>query len=193
MGPVFSNTNRALGSGRRESLAAVYNEIFDFTFPRTRLVSVWVCVWHPALAPTLAGRQSGRRSRRGLRPDYCRLLCHGNNEYINSAIGLAGSRGHHDLLQRPHRGSPHPRHLSRLDLGGRGRGGLGFSRQPIRPLGAGCLCDRAREGRRLVRRQNVEGVGDSDRHRSPLFDRLDWCWIAHPFGSSLRPPCTRSS
>ena len=33
MGPVFSNTNRAIGSGSRQSIGKVYDEIFDFTFP----------------------------------------------------------------------------------------------------------------------------------------------------------------
>jgi O-antigen/teichoic acid export membrane protein len=49
MGPVFSNTNRAVGRGIRQSVAAVYNEIFDFTFPWYALISIWVWLWHPIL------------------------------------------------------------------------------------------------------------------------------------------------
>ena len=69
MGPVFSNTNRAVGSGNRESLAAVYNEIFDFTFPWYTLVSVWICLWHPVLLRLWLGSTLGvRQSRRFLFP-----------------------------------------------------------------------------------------------------------------------------
>jgi O-antigen/teichoic acid export membrane protein len=49
MGPVFSNTNRAVGRGIRESVAAIYNEIFDFTFPWYALISIWIWLWHPIL------------------------------------------------------------------------------------------------------------------------------------------------
>jgi O-antigen/teichoic acid export membrane protein len=49
MGPVFSNTNRAVGTGNRQSLAAVYNETFDFTFPWYLLVSFWTVLWHSIL------------------------------------------------------------------------------------------------------------------------------------------------
>jgi O-antigen/teichoic acid export membrane protein len=59
MGPVFSNTNRAVGSGSRESLAAVYNEIFEFTFPWYALVSIWIAVWHPVLLRFWLGDKLG--------------------------------------------------------------------------------------------------------------------------------------
>ncbi len=49
MGPVFSNTNRAIGRGIRESVATIYNEIFDFTFPWYALISIWIWLWHPIL------------------------------------------------------------------------------------------------------------------------------------------------
>jgi hypothetical protein len=49
MGPVFSNTNRAVGRGIRESVATIYNEIFDFTFPWYALISIWIWLWHPIL------------------------------------------------------------------------------------------------------------------------------------------------
>jgi len=49
MGPVFHNTSRAVGSGNRDSIAAVYNEIFDFTFPWYALLSIWVVLWHPVM------------------------------------------------------------------------------------------------------------------------------------------------
>lgn len=59
MGPVFSNTNRAVGSGNRESVASVYDEIFDFTFPWYALVSIWVFVWHPVLLRVWLGADLG--------------------------------------------------------------------------------------------------------------------------------------
>jgi O-antigen/teichoic acid export membrane protein len=59
MGPVFSNTNRALGSGDRDSVAAVYNEVFDFTFPWYALVSIWVWLWHPVLLRLWLGDKLG--------------------------------------------------------------------------------------------------------------------------------------
>jgi O-antigen/teichoic acid export membrane protein len=59
MGPVFSNTNRAIGSGSRESLASVYNEMFDFIFPWYSLVSVWIWIWHPVLLRCWLGDQLG--------------------------------------------------------------------------------------------------------------------------------------
>jgi O-antigen/teichoic acid export membrane protein len=59
MGPVFSNTNRAVGSGSDKSLAAVYNEIFDFTFPWYTLVSIWVWIWHPILLRVWLGETLG--------------------------------------------------------------------------------------------------------------------------------------
>jgi O-antigen/teichoic acid export membrane protein len=49
MGPVFSQTNRAVGGGDPASPAAVYDETFNFTFPWYLLLSVWVAVWHPVL------------------------------------------------------------------------------------------------------------------------------------------------
>ena len=59
MGPVFHNTSRAVGSGSRETLAAVYNEIFDFTFPWYALVSIWVAAWHPVLLHVWLGDKLG--------------------------------------------------------------------------------------------------------------------------------------
>lgn len=59
MGPVFSNTNRAVGQGDRGSVAAVYNEVFDFTFPWYALISIWVCLWHPVLLRLWLGDQLG--------------------------------------------------------------------------------------------------------------------------------------
>jgi O-antigen/teichoic acid export membrane protein len=59
MGPVFSNTNRAVGRGSRESLASVYNEVFDFTFPWYVLISVWTWLWHPILLKVWLGETLG--------------------------------------------------------------------------------------------------------------------------------------
>jgi O-antigen/teichoic acid export membrane protein len=60
MGPVFSNTNRAVGSGERTSLAAVYDEVFDFTFPWYALVSIWIWIWHPVLLRLWLGSGLGQ-------------------------------------------------------------------------------------------------------------------------------------
>jgi O-antigen/teichoic acid export membrane protein len=57
MGPVFSNTNRAVGRGSRKSIAAVYNEIFDFTFPWYVLISIWIWIWHPAFLRLWLGQR----------------------------------------------------------------------------------------------------------------------------------------
>jgi O-antigen/teichoic acid export membrane protein len=59
LGPVFSNTNRAVGSGNRNSIAAVYDEMFDFTFPWYALVSIWIAVWHPVLLRLWLGKELG--------------------------------------------------------------------------------------------------------------------------------------
>jgi O-antigen/teichoic acid export membrane protein len=57
MGPVFHNTSRAVGSGSRETVASVYNEIFDFTFPWYAFASIWIAVWHPVLLRVWLGHQ----------------------------------------------------------------------------------------------------------------------------------------
>jgi O-antigen/teichoic acid export membrane protein len=59
MGPVFHNTSRAVGSGNRESIAAVYDEIFDFTFPWYALVSIWGSIWSPVLLRLWLGEKLG--------------------------------------------------------------------------------------------------------------------------------------
>jgi O-antigen/teichoic acid export membrane protein len=59
MGPVFNQTNRAVGSGDRASAASVYNQTFDFTFPWYLLVSVWVAIWHPVLLRLWLGSELG--------------------------------------------------------------------------------------------------------------------------------------
>jgi O-antigen/teichoic acid export membrane protein len=59
MGPVFSNTNRALGSGNKGSVVAVYNEVFDFTFPWYALLSIWTWIWHPVLLRLWLGDKLG--------------------------------------------------------------------------------------------------------------------------------------
>ncbi len=47
MGPVFHNTNRALGSGDTTGAAAVFDEFFAFTIPWYFLACSWVAVWSP--------------------------------------------------------------------------------------------------------------------------------------------------
>ena len=59
MGPVFHNTNRAIGRESRESIAAFYNEIFNFTFPWYALLSIWVWLWHPVLLRLWLGENLG--------------------------------------------------------------------------------------------------------------------------------------
>jgi O-antigen/teichoic acid export membrane protein len=59
MGPVFHNTSRALGRESQQSVAAVYNEIFDFTFPWYVLASIWIWVWHPVLLRLWLGDKLG--------------------------------------------------------------------------------------------------------------------------------------
>jgi O-antigen/teichoic acid export membrane protein len=59
MGPVFHNTNRAVGRESRESIAAVYNEVFNFTFPWYALLSIWIWLWHPILLRLWLGQSLG--------------------------------------------------------------------------------------------------------------------------------------
>lgn len=59
MGPVFHNTSRAVGRENRESVAAVYDEIFDFTFPWYALLTIWVWIWHPILLRVWLGKDLG--------------------------------------------------------------------------------------------------------------------------------------
>ena len=59
MGPVFSHTNRAVGGGRQESFAAIYDETFKFTFPWYALVSIWAAIWHPVLLRLWLGAELG--------------------------------------------------------------------------------------------------------------------------------------
>jgi len=59
MGPVFHNTNRAVGRGSRESVAAVFNETFDLAFSWCAFISVWVWLWHPVLLRLWLGQHLG--------------------------------------------------------------------------------------------------------------------------------------
>jgi O-antigen/teichoic acid export membrane protein len=59
MGPVFHNTSRAVGRGSGESVAAVYDEIFNFTFPWYALISIWAWLWHPVLLRLWLGQHIG--------------------------------------------------------------------------------------------------------------------------------------
>lgn len=47
MGPVFFQTNRAVGKGAREQAAAIFNETFDWTFGFYALGAIWTIFWHP--------------------------------------------------------------------------------------------------------------------------------------------------
>ncbi len=59
MGPVFHNTSRAVGRGSSESVAAVYNDIFSFTFSWYALIAVWTCLWHPVVLRLWLGQHVG--------------------------------------------------------------------------------------------------------------------------------------
>ena len=49
MGPVFHNTSRAVGGGRVLSAAAIYDEMFTFTFGWYLLAAIWTAIWHPVV------------------------------------------------------------------------------------------------------------------------------------------------
>ena len=57
MGPVFHNTSRAVGGGDPKSIAVVYDEIFDFTFPWFALAAIWATIWHPVLLRLWLGNE----------------------------------------------------------------------------------------------------------------------------------------
>jgi O-antigen/teichoic acid export membrane protein len=46
MGPVFCNTSRAVGAGDAVSVAAIYNEVFQFLFGWYLLICTWSATWH---------------------------------------------------------------------------------------------------------------------------------------------------
>lgn len=47
MGPVFHNTNRALGEGGARTPASIFDEMFRFTLDAYLLAVIWLAVWHP--------------------------------------------------------------------------------------------------------------------------------------------------
>ncbi|HEV2318978.1 MAG TPA: MATE family efflux transporter, partial [Verrucomicrobiae bacterium] len=49
MGPVASQTSRAVGQGDREKAAAIFNESFNWTFGFYALGAIWTIFWHPIL------------------------------------------------------------------------------------------------------------------------------------------------
>lgn len=60
MGPVFHNTNRALGGeGTQTSPAAIYNETFHFVIGWYALVATWAAVWHPVVLTAWLGATRG--------------------------------------------------------------------------------------------------------------------------------------
>ena len=61
MGPVFHNTSRAVGGGHKLSAAAIYDEIFEFTFGWYLLLAIWVGVWHPTLLRLWLGEDLGMK------------------------------------------------------------------------------------------------------------------------------------
>jgi len=59
VGPVFHNTSRAIGSGRETSAAAIYNEMFNFTFGWYLLAAIGAAVWHSVLLNLWLGDDLG--------------------------------------------------------------------------------------------------------------------------------------
>lgn len=59
MGPVFHNTTRAVGGGREEAPAAIYNETFDFIFGWYLLAALVAAIWHPVLLRIWLGPDRG--------------------------------------------------------------------------------------------------------------------------------------
>jgi len=47
MGPVSSQTSRAVGKGDREHTVAIFNESFDWAFGFYALAAIWTIFWHP--------------------------------------------------------------------------------------------------------------------------------------------------
>ncbi len=60
MGPVFHNTSRTAGDAdRRSSAAAIYDEMFQFTFGWYLLATLWMTAWHPVLLRVWLGPELG--------------------------------------------------------------------------------------------------------------------------------------
>jgi len=59
MGPVFHNTNQALGGGRSSATAAIYDETFHFLFGWYLLASLWLALWHPVILRLWLGAELG--------------------------------------------------------------------------------------------------------------------------------------
>lgn len=57
MGPVFHQTSRAVGKGNRASVAAIYNETFDFTFGWYALAAIGTVFWHPIVLRLWLGQE----------------------------------------------------------------------------------------------------------------------------------------
>jgi O-antigen/teichoic acid export membrane protein len=57
IGPIFHNTNRAVGGAEHASPARIYNEMFHFMFPWYLLAAVWLSLWHPVLLRAWLGQE----------------------------------------------------------------------------------------------------------------------------------------
>jgi O-antigen/teichoic acid export membrane protein len=60
MGPVFYQTNRALGRGDREQTVAIFNESFNWTFGFYALGIIWTIFWHPVFLRLWLGNELGQ-------------------------------------------------------------------------------------------------------------------------------------
>jgi O-antigen/teichoic acid export membrane protein len=70
MGPVFYNTNQALGGGKTSSTAAIYNETFNFVFGWYLLAALWAAVWHPVLLRLWLGNDLAQK----VSPLFCPII-----------------------------------------------------------------------------------------------------------------------
>ena len=84
MGPVFHNTNRSV-SGGREASAAIYNEMFHFTFGWYLLAAIWTAVWHPVLLRFWLGQELGTQVAPLFTPVIVALS-------LNAIAGISGAQ-----------------------------------------------------------------------------------------------------
>ncbi|MCL4788059.1 MAG: oligosaccharide flippase family protein [Verrucomicrobia bacterium] len=85
MGPVFHNTNRAVGGGQEAATTAIFDEMFSFLTRWYLVAAAWVAVWHPVLLRLWLGAEDGARAAALFTPiilAYC----------LNSIAGVSSSQ-----------------------------------------------------------------------------------------------------
>lgn len=70
MGPVFYNTNQALGGGKTTSTGKIYDETFNFVFSWYLLAALWTIVWHPMLLQLWLGHDLAEK----VSPLFCPII-----------------------------------------------------------------------------------------------------------------------